>query len=377
MGSKRIRLLFTASEFMHNSQVRNLCDLVSGLDRSVFEIEISALELGNEGQPLIEELDVPVSQLRLLLPPRNSLKELRQFLAAPGLLRRKRYDIVHSLMWQSQFIEPLVVKSFTSARYVYTKSNLHWDNHRISWNWKSRLSDKIISISSATDDVLFRHGFRNKTERAPLGIDTNVFAYSEQKRCAMRNRHGLPRDAFVYGCAAHFVEIKDHLTLVSAFESLASRYRNVRLLLCGAHHGDDYYRRVVAQIADSPYKSRITLLGALDDMHGFYSALDCFVFPSYWDAFGLVVAEAMSCRLPCVACRTQGPLDMIEEGETGFFCEPRNARDMATQMEKYLIDSGLGKRHGSAGQIRATRLFSREAMVARTTHVYLSLVAKS
>jgi len=50
----------------------------------------------------------------------------------------------------------------------------------------------------------------------------------------------------------------------------------------------------------------------------YYRQADVFVFPSRWDTFGLVQIEAMACGTPVAAYPVQGPLDVIDQGETGY-----------------------------------------------------------
>ena len=133
----RIRILYVLSEFMYGSKVRQLCDLVNGLDRDLFDIEVCALEVDNEAAGDVEALDVPLFQLRLYPPRSFDATRVRQFLRVPSVLLKSKYDIIHSLLYQSIFVEPFLIKTFTGSRYVYTKTNLEWENHRINWHMKS------------------------------------------------------------------------------------------------------------------------------------------------------------------------------------------------------------------------------------------------
>ena len=52
-----------------------------------------------------------------------------------------------------------------------------------------------------------------------------------------------------------------------------------------------------------------------------YRQADVFVFPSRWDTFGLVQIEAMACGTPVAAYPVQGPIDVIDQGETGIMSD--------------------------------------------------------
>ena len=51
------------------------------------------------------------------------------------------------------------------------------------------------------------------------------------------------------------------------------------------------------------------------------AAADVFVFPSRTDTFGLVLIEALASGVPVAAFPVQGPIDVIEQGVTGFLDE--------------------------------------------------------
>ncbi|WP_414039822.1 sucrose synthase [Acidithiobacillus sp. M4-SHS-6] len=61
-----------------------------------------------------------------------------------------------------------------------------------------------------------------------------------------------------------------------------------------------------------------------------------FVQPALFEAFGLTIIEAMSCGLPVFATRFGGPLEIIEEGVSGFHIDPNDGRGMAERIADFL-----------------------------------------
>jgi sucrose synthase len=61
-----------------------------------------------------------------------------------------------------------------------------------------------------------------------------------------------------------------------------------------------------------------------------------FVQPALFEAFGLTVVEAMSSGLPTFATRYGGPLEIIEEGVSGFHIDPTQGRESAAKMLAFL-----------------------------------------
>lgn len=374
MRHKKHRLLFTISEFMFSSQVRNICDLISRLDRDIFDIEIGALRVGDEATAEIAALGVPYYKFRLQPTRPMRAHDVGTLFTSPFVLLAKQYDLVHSLLYQSIFTEAWLAKYLGRARYVYTKSNLEWANHPGQWHRKSALSDRIISISEATSELLRQKGFGDRIEKIYLGVDTDRFSFEAAKRGSMRQQWQVPESAFVYGCVAQFVEWKEHLSVVKAFEQVADRHPDAYLLICGPDHDDAYYHSCRRYIEASRHAGRIRLLGTLKDMPAFYSMIDIFVLASRFETFGYAYVEAMSCERPAIGCRAAGPLEIIEEGRTGYFCKMSDPADLAQQMLRYAEDRSSIQAHGRQARERVMRIFSREAMARNCQSLYLRML---
>jgi glycosyltransferase involved in cell wall biosynthesis len=102
----------------------------------------------------------------------------------------------------------------------------------------------------------------------------------------------------------------------------------------------DYPEATKIMVGDGPmletYKQQYTnvhfvgaKLGA--ELAHYYQNADCFVFPSRWDTFGLVMIEAMACGTPVAAYPVQGPTDVIDQGKTGIMDE-----DLVTAVKQCL-----------------------------------------
>lgn len=372
---ERVRILYLLSEFMYGSKVRQVCDLINGLDRSVFDVEIGALEVKNEARPEIDKLGVPCHEIRVYPPRYPDPRRILGFMRSPLQLREGHYDIVHSLLYQSICIEPLLVKGLTNAKYVYTKTNLQWENHRLNWRLKSQLADVIITISSATKALLENEGFSRKTTNIYLGIDTDV--YSDRGISTLKMRCNIPSNGFVFGCAAQFVEWKQHLLLIRAFEDVYRQNEKVFLILAGPNHADGYYESVRRSVGASNARKHIFLVGTVTDMPDFYAGIDVFVLPSRNEPFGYVYIEAMSCGRPVIACAAGGPLDIIENGTSGFVVPAEGIGELGRHMSQYAANPDLANEHGRNGRRIVEERFSNTVMVREHERLYNELLGRA
>jgi len=79
---------------------------------------------------------------------------------------------------------------------------------------------------------------------------------------------------------------------------------------------------------------------------------DIFVFPTYYEVFGLVILEAMQFSLPVVSTLEGGIPDIVIENETGFLVEPKNPYLLADKLAVLLNDKELRQAMGQEGYKR-------------------------
>lgn len=90
-----------------------------------------------------------------------------------------------------------------------------------------------------------------------------------------------------------------------------------------------------------------------------YEKADIFILPSYSEALGMTIMEAMASGLPVVSSDVSGPRDLVEDGRTGFLVEPGNLKMLSERLIFLLSDSELRKKMGQAGRQRIKEIMAR------------------
>lgn len=102
--------------------------------------------------------------------------------------------------------------------------------------------------------------------------------------------------------------------------------------------------------------------------------MDIFAFPSYKEAFGTALAEAMSCGLPVVSSINYGARELIADGETGYLAE--NHDDFYVSLMKLAIDESLRRRIGENGRKFIQKHCNWSVVAEKTLHVYEDTVKR-
>ena len=109
-----------------------------------------------------------------------------------------------------------------------------------------------------------------------------------------------------------------------------------------------------------------------DDVADLMVAADLFVFPSLWEGFGGVVAEAMALSLPVVATAVPEVVEVIGDGQPspGVLVPIGDSTALATAVIKLLGNPELRESMGSAGRQRFEKNFNLDTVAARTVDMY-------
>lgn len=163
---------------------------------------------------------------------------------------------------------------------------------------------------------------------------------------------------------------KNTAGIVKAFEKIKldnpARLEDLRLVLAGkAGFG---FEKIQELILKSPCKKDIILPGWIseNDLPAIVNGANVFIFPSFYEGFGLPVLEAMACGAP-VICSNNSSLKEIG-GDAAVYIDPENIGELAAKMNHLLIDENLRKEKIARGLEQAKK-FSWEKCAEETLKV--------
>ncbi len=217
------------------------------------------------------------------------------------------------------------------------------------------------------EDLRRHYGREDGVRVIHHGVDTETFHPRNRAawRSAVRDRIGLSDDA----CVALYVG-DCQKALPAAVRALA-RAPGVHLVaVSGSASGP--YRPLIAREGVS---DRVHLLPATGRVERYYAAADLFVFPTFYDSFGLVATEAMASGLPVVCSRAAGAAELIEDGVNGLLVRDAwDAAALADAVRRLAADPALRRRLGEAAR-RSIEPYTWDEVARRTLEVYGEVVA--
>ena len=111
-----------------------------------------------------------------------------------------------------------------------------------------------------------------------------------------------------------------------------------------------------------------------EDLLQLYNACEFFVFPSYYEGFGLPPLEAMACGR-AVACSNTSAMPEVVDG-AGILFDPYAEQEIARAMVDLIADAELRLRMERLGQKRATH-FSWQKTAQQTLAIYYEVAEQS
>lgn len=123
------------------------------------------------------------------------------------------------------------------------------------------------------------------------------------------------------------------------------------------------------------YESRglIKQIGFQPDVHAYIKAASAIILPTYHEGMSNVLMEAAATGRPVIATNISGCREIVEDGETGFLCEPQSRESLVLALRKFLR---LTREEKSEMGRRAREKMEREFDRNKVSDVYLEEITE-
>lgn len=167
---------------------------------------------------------------------------------------------------------------------------------------------------------------------------------------------------------------KNIINIIQAFNYLKQTKKIAHNLILIGQKGWQY-QPIFNAINNSPFRDHIYYLGYLSDEEValFYQNAEVFVYPSYYEGFGLPVLEAMSLGVPVITSNTSSLPEVA--GDAAILVNPDHYQELADAILQVINNTQLRNQLIEKGKNRA-KLFSWENTAKQTINAYNYLLNK-
>ena len=187
---------------------------------------------------------------------------------------------------------------------------------------------------------------------------------------AFRALHNIPPERVLIVQVSQLRPEKGIPDVLGAARLAQLRHPGLHFAFVGDGTHLEEYKRLAAELGIT---NRVTWAGLVCDpvAEGVFAAADICCLASRWqEAFGFVIAEAMSSAKPVVGTSVGGIPELILHGETGLLVPRGDIAAMAGAFVQLACDSGLRLGLGLAGRDRAHQYFDVRKNVASLLDLY-------
>jgi glycosyltransferase involved in cell wall biosynthesis len=281
-------------------------------------------------------------------PTRSVLSAPSSLRTVRGLLRGRRYDIVHVHTPVAGFLTRLALRGVRGSgpRVIYTAHGFHF--HPYGSRWTNTLAFVLEWLAARWTDTLIVTNKHDLVEaqRLPIdagrvihipgvGVDTGFYdpsLVSDEAIAAVRPSLGIPEHAPLLLCVGELNRNKNQTLLVRAVAQMgrADSY----LVLRGSGPLELQLRRLTHQLG---LDERVRIVGPVDDLRPFIRASSAVVLVSQREGLPRSLMEAMSLEVPIIGSDIRGIRDLVRDG-AGTLVPRGDVDALATALDRVVIE---------------------------------------
>ena len=293
-------------------------------------------------------------------------------------LKQDQVELFHGLSNElplsiSQSGIPSVVTIHDLIFIRYPQFYKYIDRNIYNYKFKKacQVATRIIAISDMTKQDIIRTYKINeeKIDVVYQGSDESFQqTITQQKKEDIQKRYNIPSHYILY--VGSIEERKNLLLIVRALQLLN---KDIHLIAIGKH--TPYTDTVEAYIKENNMQQQVSILSNVpfDDLPGFYQMADLFIYPSFFEGFGIPIIEALHSNVPVIAATGS----CLEEagGPSSLYVEPNDANDLSKKIDWVLSTPAQAELMKKAGKEYVKR-FTDQQIAHDLMDVYRNILNK-
>jgi len=312
---------------------------------------------------------IPIQKPSKLLPFRTA-KKIAKIIDANDI------DVIH-IHWTKDIPIAVLAKLFSQKKPKLVQSR-HMTMTRfkrdVYHKFLYKNMDMMIAVTRQVQDQIeayIPHDVRPEVETHYIGAKTPPTIEESQKK-ALREQYNLGT-SFTIGVFSRIEEGKGQYLLIDAIKQLKEQGMEVKALLVGDAMEASYVDELKASLKRDGLESDIVFTGFVNQVQELMQICDVIVLPSREETFGLVLIEAMKCGVAVIGSNRGGPLEIIEDHQSGLLFESLDSHDLADKIGSLFKNEHDRKRLAQQGRQRACDCFDEHTQFPGILTVLTSL----
>lgn len=266
---------------------------------------------------------------------------------------------------------PIVIKTHGSYSYIKKLSGNPLNETLFKKEVKLyKSASAVICLSNFSKKIteeLYGESIKAKIEVIPHGVSIPLQVLKEK----------TVRDTINVIFVGSLTKTKGIFELIKAWNLVCeSTVHKMQLNLFGKY-SDDVYNELNL-LLDKNHKKSVIFHGHVDreNVYNGYINADFAVLPSYFETFGMVAIEAMSCNCPVLFTDKGSGKEIIIDGENGFLISPDRIEEMADKISLLINDQSLRKYLACNAMKTVKEFYQISAVADRHISLYKGLMSK-
>jgi len=368
-----IRVLNIIDTMSSGGVERRRLSMAKLLDKTTFELKIICTNAVGSFPEEFKKHNVEIIEIGDL----KSFLDIKQHQKVIKVINEFKPHIIHGAVFEGLTMAaingfyksvPIIILEETSD-----PQNRSWRGNLLM-KMLCLLADKVVGVSPAATNYLKTK--INLSQSKVVLINNGVVipeTVSEEIKKNIKEKHHLLNDDIIIGSVGRMNSDahKRFSDLINAFSILARKNSNIKLVLVGDGPEKSNYENLVQTLG---IQNQVVFAGYQNEIGNYYSIFDIFCLVSAFEAFGLVLAEAMLHKLPVIATNVGGMKYIVDDNTTGFLVEKFNINEIANALEILSLDKNKRGFFGENGYQKALENYTEEKYVESVKQLYFKLV---
>jgi len=244
------------------------------------------------------------------------------------------------------------------------------------YGWACRHANCVIAISESTkrDAMRFYDVPEERIEVIYQPVQEPFYQPIEEAAARQEISKAYPQ--LPHDFALYVGSINSRKNLLNIVKAIELQPAGQRLHLVVVGNGREYRREVEQYIASKQLQGNITIIDNLFDSHllqCLYRIAQLFIYPWFYEGFGLPVVEASLQGCPVITSTVSSLPEAAGDG--AVLIDPNSVEELSAAIEKILSDSAFSRDLGSKAERYARASFDPQVQARKMIDLYHRLIS--